>query len=240
MRKYFDLILILALAAALAAGTAYATHSGPLQQIDGTHTEADGFLPNPILIGGDDGTDIQNIAVDTSGNVQVDIITAPSTTVVDLGTDNDVVATAGLLHGNSPTTEVAILQLIDGSAEGDVTQNEYLASDAITITGSGRLTKLCLVVSGTIVAEVSKVLFFDADPDIAAEVADLTLAEAQTVVAIVDVATADYLIEATSAIACKAIDESFHAITHVVIFHAGATTLANTDIDLHVWYRRDA
>ena len=55
-----------------------------------------------------------------------------------------------------------------------------------------------------------------------------------------DVATADYLIEADSAIACKAIDESFHSITHVVIFHVGTTTLANTDIALHVWYRRDS
>jgi hypothetical protein len=41
---------------------------------------------SPFLIAGDDGTNVKNIAVDASGNVQVDVISAPSTAVTNAGT----------------------------------------------------------------------------------------------------------------------------------------------------------
>ena len=134
----------------------------------------------------------------------------------------------------SPIIEVAVLQMIDGSAEGDVTKNEYLASDAISITGSGRLVKICSISSETIIAESSEILFFDSDPAITAETTDLTFEEAQLVVATIKLAAADYYIEADSAINCQDLNTAYHAITHVVIKHTGETTLANTDVAIHV------
>ena len=153
-----------------------------------------------------------------------------------------MVLTAGTLHADSPTTEVAILSLFDGSAETQIATTNLGASKSITITGTGRLTKLCIISSlGSVIAENGSILFFDADPAITADTADLTLAEAQTVVSVVSLLGTDYLTNfASSAINCQAIDESFHGITHVVYHQQGATTLDDEDIELHLWYRRDS
>ncbi len=150
---------------------------------------------------------------------------------------------AGTLHADSPTTEVAILSLFDGSAETQILTTNLGASKAITITGSGRITKACLVSSlGSVLAEDGAVLFFDADPDINADTDDLTLAEAQFVTNVLDFVAADYLTNfAASAIACNTYtNESFHSITHVDYHLIGSTTLDDEDIELHLWYRRDS
>src|SRR3990167_10198663 len=55
------------------AGAVTVTPSG-VQEVEGDEAEGSGSLPQPLLIGGDDGTDIKNINVDaTTGDVQVDV-----------------------------------------------------------------------------------------------------------------------------------------------------------------------
>ena len=54
-------------------GTVTVTPSG-VQEIEGDEAEGSAALPQPVLIGGDDGTDVKNINVDaTTGDVQVDV-----------------------------------------------------------------------------------------------------------------------------------------------------------------------
>ncbi len=163
---------------------------------------------------------------------------------VDIG-DVDVtsmIATAGLLHANSPTTEVAVLLMIDGSADTDIVTTNLSKSSSISITGSGRVTKVCLIVEGTSpFSEDGTIYFFDADPAINSNTDDMTVAEAITVTSMVSLKGADYNDNfATIKINCQATDESFHAITHVVYEQEGSTTIANQDFRLHVWYRRDS
>ena len=183
----------------------------------------------------------------TAGSADADVLSiqgiASGTAVeVNLAGNNDVVATAGLLHGNSPTTEVEVLLMIDGSGDTDIVTTNLSKSSAITVTGSGRITKVCLVVEGTSpFSEDGTIYFFDADPAINSNTADMTVAEAITVVAMVSLTGTDYNDNfATIKINCQAADESFHAITHVVYEQEGATTIANQDFRLHIWYRRDA
>lgn len=144
--------------------------------------------------------------------------------------------------GGVPPREVAVVSLFDGSAETQIATTNLGASKAITITGSGTLVKMCLISSlGTPIAENGSVIFFDADPDISADTADLTLAESQTVVAIVSFNGADYLTNfATVVINCQEISESFHSISHVVYHQEGATTFDDEDMEMHLWYRRDS
>ena len=147
---------------------------------------------------------------------------------------------AGLFHANSPVTEVAILTIIDGSADSDVLTTNLGKSSAITITGSGRITKICLIVEGTApFSEDGTIYFFDADPSITSNTADMTVAEAITVVSMISLKGTDYNDNfATIKINCQAADESFHAITHVVYEQEGSTTIANQDFRLHIWYER--
>ena len=147
---------------------------------------------------------------------------------------------AGLLHANSPITEVAILTIIDGSGDVDVVTTNLGKSSAITITGSGRITKICLVVEGTSpFSEDGTIYFFDADPAINSNTADMTVAEAITVVSMISLKGADYNDNfATIKINCQAADEAFHTITHVAYEQEGLTTIVNQDFRLHVWYER--
>ncbi len=162
--------------------------------------------------------------------------------LVNLGSNNDVVATAGLLHGNSPTTEVAIISLFDGSSETQIATTNLGTEKAVSITGTGKLVKMCLVMSlGSIVAEDGTVFFFDADPNITIDAADMSLAVAQTIVAAVSFSAGDYLTNfASVAINCQVIDEAFHSITFAVYHHEGTTLLDDEDVEMHLWYRRDS
>lgn len=85
MKKFISILLALG----LLVGTAPVLNSqtrihrstlGQAQEVEGDEAEGSGALPNPVLIGGDDGTDITNVAVDTDGHLQVDVLTAASTT----------------------------------------------------------------------------------------------------------------------------------------------------------------
>ncbi len=174
---------------------------------------------------GNTGTGTQRITVSTD-----DVNLSAIKTAIELITQ----------HANSPTTEVAILTIIDGSGDGDIVTTNLSKSSAITITGSGRITKICLVVEGTSpFSEDGTIYFFDTDPSITSNTADMTVAEAITVVSMISLKGADYNDNfATIKINCQAADESFHAITHVVYEQEGSTTIANQDFRLHIWYER--
>ena len=186
-----------------------------------------------------------NLDVQSGG---ADLVTAAQMTTLDtvldaIKIDTEAIETAVELTtqlANSPVTEVAILTIIDGSGDADVLTTNLGKSSAITITGSGRITKICLVVEGTApFSEDGTIYFFDADPAINSNTTDMTVAEAITVVSMISLKGADYNDNfATIKINCQAADEAFHAITHVAYEQEGSTTIANQDFRLHVWYER--
>ena len=141
----------------------------------------------------------------------------------------------------APTLEFAIISLLDGSAETQIASTNLGTEKLFSTGGPGRLTKLCIVSSlGSVIAEDGSVIFFDADPSITIDAADMSLAIAQTIVAIVSFVAADYLTSfAASTTNCQTIDEPFHLITHVVYHQQGATTLDDEDIEIHVWWEKD-
>ena len=149
-------------------------------------------------------------------------------------------ASSGTLASNSPTTAVSLLSLFDGSAETQITTTNLGASKSITITGSGRLTKMCLISSlGTPIAENGSVFFFNADPVITVDTADMTIVEAQTIEAVVSFRGADYRSNfATVVFNCQNIDEAFDSITHVVYHQEGSTTFDDEDMEMLIWYER--
>lgn len=66
-----------------------------VSEVEGDEAEGSGSLPNPVLIGGDDGTDIKNINVDaTTGDVQVDL-TAGSAVIGKVKNDPTFSAATG-------------------------------------------------------------------------------------------------------------------------------------------------
>ncbi|KKM22187.1 hypothetical protein LCGC14_1627840 [marine sediment metagenome] len=224
------------------SAAAFATHSDQTQPIicddEGKlYTTSEGGSGGAVTNAGTFVVQEDGAALTAQQAIQAAV---EGTVTVDLAGNNDVVATAGLLHGNSPTTEVAILLMIDGSGDTDVVTTNLSKSSAITITGSGRITKICLIVEGTApFSEDGTVYFFDADPSITSNTADMTVAEAITVVSMISLKGADYNDNfATIKINCQAADESFHAITHVVYEQEGSTTIANQDFRLHIWYER--
>ncbi len=141
----------------------------------------------------------------------------------------------------SRTLEFAIISLLDGSAETQIASTNLGTEKLFSTGGPGRLTKLCIVSSlGSVIAEDGSVIFFDADPSITIDASDMSLAIAQTIVAIVSFVAADYLTSfAASTTNCQTIDEPFHLITHVVYHQQGATTLDDEDIEIHVWWEKD-
>jgi len=120
-------------------GTITSTPSG-IQEIEGDEAEG-AALPQPVLIGGDDGTDIKNIHVDAStGDVQVDV----TNTVTVSGT---VTANAGTnLNTSSLATSAA--QLADGH---NVTIDNAAAGAAVNIQDGGNAITVdgSVTVSGT-------------------------------------------------------------------------------------------
>jgi len=142
---------------------------------------------------------------------------------------------------NPLTIEVAVALLFDGSLETQIAPTNLGASQAITITGPGRIEKVCLIfTTGTLLAaEDGSVIFFDTDPVITIDTAGMTVAEADTIVVIVPFLGADYLATTTAQTRCLDLDTHFHAITHVVYTQQGAGTLTDEDVGLHLWYARD-
>ena len=185
--------------------------------------------------------DGHNVTVDNAnGGSAVHIQDGGNTITVDgTVTTNDA---AGFLHGNSPTTLVDTFVLFDGSGETQIATTNLGASKAITITGSGTITKICVIVSlGTPFAEDMSIIFFDTDPSITIEDASLTLAQAQNAQVIISLSGSDFRDNfATVKLNCQATEERFSAITHVVFASEGATTYDDEDIEIRLWYRRDS
>ena len=182
------------------------------------------------------------VIADDDTNLSAIKTAVEGTITVDLAGNNDVVLTAGLLHADSPTTLVDTFVLFDGSAETQIATTNLGASKAITITGSGTITKICVMISlGTPFAEDMSIIFFDADPSITIEDATLTLSQAQNAQVIISLSGSDFRDNfATVKLNCQATEERFSAITHVVFASEGATTYDDEDIEIRLWYRRDA
>jgi hypothetical protein len=189
-------------------------------------------------MGGDDGTSLKSINVDaTTGDVQVDVT---NTVTVDLEANNDVVLTAGLLHADSPTTEAAIVNLFNA---GDITATNMGASTAITIAGTGTLTKICVILTaGNIsTAESGNLIFFTTDPTISENTADLTVVKAKQISSIISLTGTDFTTQfATAQVNCQSVDEPYTALTHVLWHAAGASAYTDEIIDLLVTFRRDS
>lgn len=144
------------------------------------------------------------------------------------------------VHSN-PTLEVANVLIIDGSADTDIVTTNFGKSSAISVEAPGRLTKVCLIVTGTApFSEDGSLFFFDADPTITSNTADLTEAEALTVVLVISLNSGGYIdLFAASKINCQKVDEKFHFISYVAYLQEGSTTIENQDFNLHMWYVRE-
>ena len=114
-----------------------------VQEIEGDEAEGSGSLPQPILIGGDDGTDIKNINVDaTTGDVQVDVTHTVSIqdggnviSVDDAGSSLTVDGTVTIQDGGN------VISVDDGSGsltvDGLVTVTQGTASNLHVTEASG-------------------------------------------------------------------------------------------------------
>lgn len=104
---------------------------------DGSATPTKG-----ILMAGQDGTNAQTVKTDSDGNLQVDVLTMPTTTItgtVDLGaTDNAVLDTIAAKDFATQTTLAAInAKLVTGTDIGDVTINNAGGAAAVNIQDGG-------------------------------------------------------------------------------------------------------
>ena len=113
---------------------------------DGSATPTKG-----ILMAGQDGTNAQTVKTDSDGNLQVDVLTMPTTTItgtVDLGaTDNAVLDTIAAKDFATQTTLAAInAKLVTGTDIGDVTINNAGGAAAVNIQDGGNT----ITVDGTV------------------------------------------------------------------------------------------
>src|SRR3990167_5155800 len=129
------------------AGAVTVTPSG-VQEVEGDEAEGAGSLPQPLLIGGDDGTDIKNINVDaTTGDVQVDVtntvtvdgsgvtqpvsgtVTAIQSTATNLKVDASGVAVPVTDNAGSLTVDNATISVV-GSGTEATAQRVTIATDS--------------------------------------------------------------------------------------------------------------
>ncbi len=190
---------------------------------------------------GNTGTGTQRITIATDDVNLAAIKTAVEGTItVDLAGNNDVVLTAGLLHADSPTTVATIVKVFNA---GDIAATSMGASTAITISGTGALTKVCVILTtGTITtAENGDLIFFTTDPTISENTADLTVVKAKQISSIISLTGTDFTTDfTTTQINCQKVDEPFTALTHVLWHAKGATAYTDEVIDVLVTYRRDS
>lgn len=104
------------------------------------------------LILGDDGTNLQTVHTDVSGDLQVDVLTMPTTTVTgtvtaNLGTIADVATQTTLSAINA--------KLVTGTDIGDVTINNATGASAVNIQDGGNV----ITVDGTVTANAGSGTF---------------------------------------------------------------------------------
>lgn len=158
----------------------------------------------------------------------------------------DLVKSLGKIH------ETGVTELI--GADEQVAQNQYAASAALTIAtnaSSGWIDGIVVYsTGGDELAVAGKLVFFDADPAIAAGATNITAAEAITVVAAVDLAAGDWISEAGGTLVGRWTQNlvtdpiPFHAVTslYVALYHTAATTVNsaaedNEVISMNMWFR---
>lgn len=152
--------------------------------------------------------------------------------------------------------EAGLTELIDAD-DAAMAQNTWGKSVAITVGATacaGYIDALVLVASGGAVIEsTGQVVFFDADPAIAAADTNITVAEAKSIIGFWDVASGDWFKEGGGTAAAAVAHEMlanpipFHHVTtlYAAFYNTGATTIndgAGDDEELHLnfWYRKAA
>lgn len=109
---------------------------------------------NPVLIAGQDGTNVQSIKTDTSGELQVDVLTLPALVAssANIG-DVDVLTLPALVAGSANIGDVDVLtvpaplNVVGGGAE----------ATALRVTLANDMTAL-VVVTGTVAAEITAIV----------------------------------------------------------------------------------
>lgn len=234
MKPWYTLgILIgISIGALIFAFNSIAFHGVPIQLLEGLHLEGDTIADgtqHPVLMGGDDGTVLRNILVDSEGRVVV------------LSKPFDAIKEGG-------STEMV------GKDFAGMTQDELSAAKEISLGGtySGEVVQACLTQSeegtGAILSDIALRLFiFDADPSIST--ADALIATASHLLLLDEVAFANgnFWIDAGAATLCMQMNTLFHAVGSLwfAIATEGATEInsaAEDDevVDLNFWYRRES
>lgn len=139
---------------------------------------------------------------------------------------------------NSPQTVATIVKVFNA---GDIASTSMGASTAITIAGTGALTKVCVILTtGNITtAEDGDLIFFTTDPTISENTADLTVVKAKQISSIISLTGTDFTTDfGTAQVNCQKVDEPFTALTHVLWHAKGSTAYTDEVIDVLVTYRR--
>lgn len=111
-----------------------------------------------VLIAGQDGTNAQTVKTDSDGNLQVDVLTMPSTTVTATDLDIRNLTNVDVVTAELSATDNAVLDTIDavldtinaklvsGTDIGDVTINNAAGASAVNIQDGGNT----ITVDGTV------------------------------------------------------------------------------------------
>lgn len=146
-------------------GTVTATASGD-HTVVGKAADGAAVSGNPVLIAGQDGTNVQSIKTDSSGELQVDVLTMPSTAVTNAGTfavqaDTEL-TTADLDTGGGTDTRAVVglagtasggAQLIPGSSTDGLLVN-LGANNDVTVTGTVTVGSHAVTNAGTFATQV--------------------------------------------------------------------------------------
>lgn len=110
-------------------------------QSQGTAADGASSVGNPVLIAGDDGTFVQKIKTDSSGELQVDVLTlpaAPDNDGVDIG-DVDVISLPSIPAGSNNIGDVDIASAPTGSSaievQGTAADGASIAGDPVQVGG---------------------------------------------------------------------------------------------------------
>lgn len=113
-----------------------------------------------ILIAGQDGTNAQTIKTDTDGNLQIDVLTMPSTTVTATDLDIRDLTATDVVTANLSATDNAVLDSIDTSTQGiladtaNIETSVQLIDDTVKVLGTD--TYLEATTKGLVVGAVRR------------------------------------------------------------------------------------
>ena len=160
----------------------------------------------------------------------------------------------GRIQPFTAIAEAGATELIDKD-DAEVAQNEFGKSVAVSLGGtySGEVLSWIVVQtelgSGAILSDLAGELWvFDADPGISAGDADITAAEAQTLIGVITVSNSNLYAEGVAGVVfIPDKPMPFHALaTLYIAFRSSGATAINSasgdDEEVHInfWYRRDS